>query len=393
MLKNYKHTAYASYIGYITQAIVNNVAPLLFLIFQDAFSLSLSQITALITVNFCVQLFVDLISAKIIKKTGYKPCVVAAHAFAFVGVASLSFLPFILSSYLGILLCVIIYAVGGGLLEVLISPIVEACPFENKKSQMSLLHSFYCWGVAGVVLFSTVFLFVFSKDAWKILCLVLSLVPLFNCFYFYSVPVNTLEGDTEKGNISSLLKNGSFWLFLLLMVAAGASEQAMGQWSSAFAESGLNVSKTVGDLLGPCSFALLMGTSRLLYAKFSEKINLLKCVFACGILCVVSYLVTAFSPVSVISLIGCAVCGFSVGIFWPGVFSLASERFERGGVGMFALLSLAGDLGCASGPTLSGCVSSLFGDSLNMGMAASVIFPVLLIAVCSFLIFKKVNKK
>lgn len=378
--KQWRHTQYASYLGYITQAVVNNLAPLLFLIFQEVYRIPLEQITLLVTVNFCVQLSVDMLSTRFVDKIGYRPCIVAAHFFAAAGLAGLGVFPRLLPDpFAGLLAAVFLYAIGGGLIEVLISPIVEACPTENKASVMSLLHSFYCWGSVGVILLSTLFLGAFGKGAWTVLALLWALLPLFNAFWFWRVPIARLTEEGEALPLGKLFSQKLFWIFAALMVAAGACELSMSQWASAFAESGLGVSKTVGDLAGPCFFAVLMGCARVVYAKVGHKLNLLNAQWMCGLLCVAAYLLAALSPVPVLALLGCGLCGFSVGILWPGTFSVAARYLPKGGTAMFALLALFGDLGCTGGPTLVGFVSGAFGGELKMGLLAAVVFPVFLI--------------
>lgn len=378
--KQWRHTQYASYLGYITQAIVNNLAPLLFLIFQEVYRIPLEQITLLVTVNFCVQLSVDMLSTRFVDKIGYRPCIVAAHFFAAAGLAGLGVFPRLLPDpFVGLLAAVFLYAIGGGLIEVLVSPIVEACPTENKASVMSLLHSFYCWGSVGVILLSTLFLGAFGKGAWTVLALLWALLPLFNAFWFWRVPIARLTEEGEALPLGKLFSQKLFWIFAALMVAAGACELSMSQWASAFAESGLGVSKTVGDLAGPCFFAVLMGCARVVYAKVGHKLNLLNAQCMCGLLCVAAYLLAALSPVPVLALLGCGLCGFSVGILWPGTFSVAARYLPKGGTAMFALLALFGDLGCTGGPTLVGFVSGAFGGELKMGLLAAVVFPVFLI--------------
>ena len=378
--KQWRHTRYASYLGYITQAIVNNLAPLLFLIFQEVYRIPLEQITLLVTVNFCVQLSVDMLSTRFVDKIGYRPCIVAAHFFAAAGLAGLGVFPRLLPDpFVGLLAAVFLYAIGGGLIEVLVSPIVEACPTENKASVMSLLHSFYCWGSVGVILLSTLFLGAFGKSAWTVLALLWALLPLFNAFWFWRVPIARLTEEGEALPLGKLFSQKLFWIFAALMVAAGACELSMSQWASAFAESGLGVSKTVGDLAGPCFFAVLMGCARVVYAKVGHKLNLLNAQWMCGLLCVAAYLLAALSPVPVLALLGCGLCGFSVGILWPGTFSVAARYLPKGGTAMFALLALFGDLGCTGGPTLVGFVSGAFGGELKMGLLAAVVFPVFLI--------------
>lgn len=376
---NYNHTMYACFIGYIVQAIVNNFVPLLFLTFQATYNIPLSKITMLVTINFGLQLLIDLLSVSFVDRIGYRASMLLAHICAAVGFLLLTILPEIFSDpFIGLLIAVTIYAIGGGLLEVLVSPVMEACPTDNKEKAMSLLHSFYCWGHVGVVLLSTLFFKLFGIENWKILAVLWAIVPIINTILFTKVPMASLIEEGETGlTIPQLFSNKIFWLFLLIMVCAGASEQSVSQWASTFAEKGLGVSKTIGDLAGPMAFAILMGTSRAFYGKYGERINLDLFMIYSGILCVISYLCIALVPSPIFGLIGCALCGLSVGILWPGSFSKASASIRGGGTAMFALMALAGDLGCSSGPTLVGMVSSHFGDSLNVGILSAIIFPIL----------------
>ncbi len=390
-----KTTMTACFIGYIVQAIVNNFVPLLFVTFQSTYNIPLSSITLLITINFVIQLFIDAFSAWFIDKIGYKASIIIAHICAIVGLASLTFLPELFSNhFIGILISVIIYAIGGGLIEVLVSPIMEACPSDNKEKAMSLLHSFYCWGHVGVVLISTIFFALFTTSNWKILTLLWTIIPLFNLLLFIFVPIYPLNEEGEKGSsIIDLFKKPIFWILMIMMLCAGASEQAVSQWASTFAEQGLGVSKTIGDLTGPMAFAFLMGTSRLIYGKFGEKLNLNRFMIISTILCISSYLLISLVPIPAISLIGCAICGFSVGILWPGTFSKASSAIKNGGTVLFAMLALAGDLGCSSGPTLAGFISGLFNDNLKIGILFSIIFPTLMLISLFILNRKKNNNK
>ena len=377
---SYGHTIYASYIGYITQAVVNNFAPLLFLTFAGSFSLSLEKITLITTVNFLIQLCVDFLSAKFIDKIGYRVSIVAAHLFAAAGLVGLAVFPALFgNAYAGLLTAVVLYAVGGGIIEVLISPIVESCPTEKKEAAMSLLHSFYCWGHVLLVVVCTGFFRIFGIENWRVLACLWAVIPLVNAFYFLFVPIYPVTGEHEKMSFGSLFREKLFWLFIVVMVCAGASEQAMSQWASAFAESALHVSKTVGDLAGPCAFAVLMGTARALYGKFSEKIPLRSFMAGSAVLCIGCYVLASCTKNPMVGLLGCALCGFSVGIFWPGTFSMASAALPGGGTAMFAFMALAGDLGCSSGPTLVGMVAEAAGGDLKTGLLAAVGFPILIL--------------
>lgn len=387
MKVNYKSTIYACFIGYVVQAVINNFIPLLFITFEHSYNIPLSQITFLVTINFGIQLIVDLLSAGFVDKIGYRVSIVLAHVFAALGLFLLTILPEILpSAYAGILISVAIYAVGGGLTEVLISPIMESCPTDNKEKAMSLLHSFYCWGHVGVVLLSTVFFKLFGIENWKVLTYIWMIIPIFNTMLFAKTPMVPLIADGEEGmGFKELFSEKIFWILMVMMVCAGASEQAVSQWASFFAEQGLGVSKAVGDLAGPMAFAVLMGSARAFYGKYGDKIDLDKFMTGSSILCIVSYFTVSLIPLPVISLIGCALCGLSVGIMWPGSFSKASAALRRGGTAMFALLALAGDLGCSGGPTMVGMISSAFDNNLKVGILTAIIFPVLLIVSIIFL--------
>lgn len=391
MKAKYRKTLLACYIGFVTQAICANFVPLLFMVFHDKYKISYGNLALISTTFYFTQLIVDFICAKIVDKIGYRPCIIAAEVTSGLGLASLAILPDNMPSpFIGIIICVIIYAIGSGLTEVLASPIIEACPFENKESMMSLLHSFYCWGFVGVILVSTLFFTCFGLENWKTLTLLWSLIPLYNIYNFITCPIENLLEEGESMTMRQLLGSKFFWIFIVLMVCAGSSEIAMSQWASAIAESALNVSKTVGDLAGPCGFAVCMGISRMLYGKFGEKVDLSIFMIASGILCLCCYLLAALASISVMGLIGCAVCGFSVGIMWPGSISISSKVIPRGGTAMFALLALAGDLGGSVGPAIIGNVSQIAGDNLQAGVLAGIGFPIGL-AVCVLAIRNRIT--
>lgn len=380
MKNKYQKTIYACFIGYISQAIVNNFVPLLFLTFQKSYHIPLSQITVLVTVNFAVQLLVDLLAISFVDRIGYKASAVIAQITAGAGLLFLTVLPEVLKSpFTGLLIAVVVYAVGGGLLEVLVSPIMESCPTDNKEKAMSLLHSFYCWGHVGVVLISTLFFTFAGIENWKVMAVIWAVIPALNALLFAVSPIAPLMEEDEKGmSIKELFREKLFWILLLMMVCSGASEHSVGQWASAFAEKALGVTKTVGDLAGPMSFAVFMGVSRVFYGKYGEKINLDYFMGGSCMLCVLAYLCISLTKSPVFGLAGCALCGLSVGIMWPGTFSKSAAALKRGGTAMFALLALGGDLGCSAGPTLVGTVSGAFGDDLKAGILAAVIFPALL---------------
>lgn len=380
MKSKYQKTLIACYLGFITQAITANFAPLLFLTFHRTYQISLGRIAFISTAFFFTQLLIDLFCAKYVDKIGYRKSVVASEIFSAAGLIGLAFLPSLLPDpYVGIMISVIIYAMGSGLIEVLVSPIVEACPFDNKDSVMSLLHSFYCWGSVGVILLSTIFFAIFGIENWRILSCVWALIPLFNTFNFISCPIESLTEEGEGFSIRQLFHIPIFWIALILMVCAGASEISMAQWASAYVESALGISKNIGDIIGPCLFAIMMGISRFFYGKYGKKLDLMKFMIASGILCLICYLLAALAPLPFLNLIGCGLCGFSVGIMWPGTISIASQKIPLGGTAMFAFLAMAGDLGGSVGPGIVGLVTQAANDNLKIGVLAGCVFPAVLV--------------
>ena len=391
----YSITLRACYLAFITQAITANLAPLLFLRFHTEFGISLGKIAVIPIAFFITQLIVDVICATLVNRIGYRTTVVFSEIFAGLGLIGLANLPYILPDpFTGILISAVVYAVGSGLIEVLASPIVEACPFENKASVMSILHSFYCWGCVGVILLSSLFFAVFGIENWRWLPCIWAVVPLYNIYNFAVCPIESLTEDGKEMGIGKLLKTPMFMLGIVLMVCAGASEISMAQWFSAFAESAVGLPKTVGDLVGPCMFAVAMGISRVFYGKFGEKVELTKFMLGSGTLCLACYFAAALSGSPVISLAGCIICGFSVGIMWPGTISILSKRLPRGGTAMFAFLAMAGDLGGSAGPGLVGIFAQLNNDDLKKGMLIGAIFPlVLIISVAGIMIKTRKERK
>ena len=392
MKNKYQKTMIACYLGFITQAITANFAPLLFLTFHRTYQISLGKIAFISTAFFFTQLLIDLFCAKYVDKIGYRKSVVASEILSAAGLIGLAFLPSLLPDpYVGILISVIIYAMGSGLIEVLVSPIVEACPFDNKDSVMSLLHSFYCWGSVGVILLSTIFFAIFGIENWRILSCIWALIPLCNTFNFISCQIESLTEEGEGFSIRQLFHIPIFWIALILMVCAGASEISMAQWASAYVESALGISKNIGDIIGPCLFAIMMGISRFFYGKYGEKLDLMKFMIASGILCLICYLLAALAPLPFLNLVGCSLCGFSVGIMWPGTISIASKKIPLGGTAMFAFLAMAGDLGGAVGPGIVGLVTQAANDNLKIGVLAGCVFPAVL--VLSVLLLKRKREK
>ena len=379
-MPNYKKTKTACYLGFITQAISANFAPLLFLKFHNDYNIPLGSIALISTFFFLTQLLVDLFCAKFVDRIGYRVCIVASEICAAAGLTGLAFLPDLLSNpFTGIICSVIVYAIGSGLIEVLCSPIVEACPFENKEATMSLLHSFYCWGAAATILISSLFFLLFGMDSWKWLAVLWAVLPAINIYNFATCPIERLVSNGKGMRIKQLFHTPLFWLAVCLMICSGASELAMAQWASAYAEAALGLSKTLGDLVGPFMFAVTMGISRVIFGKYGERMDLMKFMTGSGILCVICYLFTSLSSNPITGLAGCIICGFSVGIMWPGTISISSQKCPKGGTAMFAFLALAGDLGAAIGPGMVGGIADAVGGNLKTGLLFAVVFPVVLI--------------
>lgn len=389
---NFKHTVTACFIGYMVQAIVCNFAPLLFVDWEKEFNISMPQLTTIVTLTFFTQIVIDLLSAKFADKIGYKKCLFGAHLFSGIGFLLLAVLPYILPNpFVGIVISVALYSVGSGLLEVLVSPVVESCPSDNKAGAMSLLHSFYCWGTVGVIALSTIFFAVFGRENWRILTIVWAVFAILNGIFFCLVPIiEPTEENTEKKS-GSLFKNKIFIIAIVLMICSGAAELAMSQWASTFAETALGVSKTIGDLAGPMAFAVLMGTGRIIFSKLSKSINTEKYLVASAVLCIISYLLACLSPNAIISLVGCALCGLSVSAMWPGTISMSTRTMPNISTAMFAFLAVAGDIGCTSGPTLIGWLTDAVGGDLKKGLLFAIIFPVIMIL--AILLMRKESKK
>lgn len=394
--RTFTGTKIACYTGYIVQGIINNIAPLLFVIFSDKFNITLSKLSLLITINFATQLIVDTLSIKFVDKIGYKPLAIISQGIAFLGLASLGVLPHILSnSYLGIVISIILSAIGSGITEVIISPIVESIPGEKKTAEMSLLHSFYCWGQVAVVLLTTIMIKIFGNDLWYIAPIIWSFIPLINTINFIGVPIKPNLTSEEKTPFFKMLFSRQFVLLIIIMICSGASEIAMSQWSSYFSEAGLKVSKMTGDLLGPCLFAVLMGLGRIIFGFVGEKINLKTALTFSAILCAACYLGTCFINSPVISLLICALTGITVSIMWPATLSFAARLFPKGGGSMYSVLALSGDTGCTLGPwfisfmTIKMSTDATSGEALKIGLGFGALFPILMIVAISMLSLSK----
>jgi len=389
---NYQRTKIACYLGFVTQAITANFAPLLFVLFHRQYNIPLASLALVPAVFYIVQMSVDFFCAKF-ANLNYRRNIILSEITSAAGLIGLTFVPDLCPNPLvGLLLCVAVYAVGSGLIEVLCSPIIEACPFPNKEGMMSLLHSFYCWGAVGVILGSTIFFHFFGVNHWRILALIWALVPLYNIYNFSICPIEPIVSEGESKSMTQLFHNRVFWLFFLLMIAAGASESSMAQWTSAFAETSLGVSKTVGDLFGPCGFAFCMGLGRLWYGKHGSKAPLAMYMTWSGVLCLAGYLTASLSPIPQLALAGCMLSGLAVGIMWPGTISLSVGYVPNGGTALFALLALAGDVGGTLGPSFVGVFSGNQENGMSTGVLSASFFPLLLVA-CLLILAWSVKKQ
>ncbi len=392
-LKNFKLTRFGCYICFIIQAIIINFPPVLFLIFSNSYSIPLSKITLLVIINFVCQFVMDSLSALFSSKLNYRVMVLTANVFSTAGLILLGILPDILPDpYIGLVIATLICAIGSGLIEVMGNPIMQSCPKEKEGFSMGLLHSFYAWGHLGTILVSTFFLLTFGEESWRIMSFIWALVPTANIVIFLFAPIEQPSPEMEKtSSLSSLAKTEMFWLFIFLMLLAGACEQGIAQWASAFAETALLTTaipkesvKLIGDLLGPCFFALTMAISRMVYPKICERLDLRKTMILSSSLCAVCYISAGLSQDPFIALIGCGICGLSVGIMWPGTLDLAAKSCTFVGTALFAMLSLAGDVGCTTGPALVGFAADALGGDLKTGLLLGAILPILLVLALIF---------
>jgi len=382
--KKYKKTIYACYRGYITQAIIVNLSPLFFVIFQDNYNVSFVTLGSIVLLNFITQMLTDIAAIKFVEKVGYRVAAVTAHALASAGLLMLGFLPMIMPIIPALVISTVIFAVGGGLLEVLVSPIVDSVPGEAKESSMSLLHAFYCWGQVMVVLVTTLLLFLIGNKNWSIIPMMWAILPIYNLITFLKVPIIPPLSENERMPIKKLLKSKIFLIALLMMLCAGASELAIAQWASLFTEKALGVSKTAGDVLGPCFFGIMMGVGRTIYGVYGQKVRLLRVMILSAILCVISYIAASVSQNAAVSLVGCALCGLAVSLMWPGMLSMVAAKYTSGGAAMFGIMAIFGDVGCSVGPWLVGVVSQMCSglgaeSALRYGILAATIFPVIMI--------------
>ncbi len=400
MSKNYKSTLWACYLGYITQAITVNLATLFFVIFRKDFGITYTELGSIVLITFVIQIIVDASMMKLTYVIGYRTSAILAHVFSLVGLVLLGILPRIMQPFCGLLISILFYSVGGGMTEVIISPIVDSLPGDAKASGMCLLHSFYSWGQVAVVLITTVLLKLVGEGLWYIIPPVWAVIPLFNIFMFSRVPLVDIPPEESGSRITSYLRTPLIYGAIILMICGGASEMAMSQWASLFAESGLGVTKIVGDLLGPCLFAVNMGIGRTVYGICGKRINMKAALFSCSIFTLTCYMLTVFSGSAVLSLIGCSLCGLGVSLMWPGVLSMTSSEYgTMTSPALFAFLALAGDIGCSLGPWITGKVSDVYiaagtaassGGAIRTGLLAASIFPALMVAVSFiFLICKR----
>ncbi|MCQ2069739.1 MAG: MFS transporter [archaeon] len=379
---DYRHTFNACYITYVIQAALVTLAPLLFVTFSEEFSLGLDEITLLTTLNFGIQLVFDIISTKVIDRVGFRSAMIVSHILVSTGLVTMAFAPYVLDSpYMGLVLGTLVYGAGGGISEVVVNPIVVSCPVEDRSKALTILHSFFCWGQAIVVVLCTLFFVLFGTAQWSVMLCLWAVLPIANTAYVSLVPMADGKVSGNDGNrINGLLKLKVFWLFVVLMLCGGAAEHAMGQWASAFAEETLGISKTAGDLVGLGLFAVFMAVARTIYGKSGEGTDLYRYMLLSTLMCIVCLAVAAFSPYPWLALAGCALCGFATGIYWPGTLGMSSTAIPMGGTAMFALLSLAGDVGCSTGPTVVGFAADLGGGSLAFGLATAIVFPLIMVA-------------
>ena len=374
-MDKYLPTKIASYVGFVVQAVINNFLPILFIVFQNVYGLSYEKLARIIVFNFATQIIVDMCVPKIISALGYRKCAVMCQGLAALGLMMLGILPNIMeNTYFAIIMSVMVYAFGSGLMEVALSPLVEGLPSKNKRGSMAILHSFYCWGQAFTVIVTTALVLGFGFKNWTYVPLVWASIPFFNMFAFLKVPIIEPDKTEKRDGLLNLLRNDKFRLYMIMMLCAGAAEVAMAQWASLFAQNALGVSKVVGDLAGPCAFAVFMGTGRIWYALAAKKVSFKKTIIVMSIGACICYMMVAICNVAAVSLVFCAICGFTVSIAWPGIYSAGAVAFPKASAVMYSVFAMCGDTGCALGPWLIGIIADNLG--LNIGFAAASIFPI-----------------
>lgn len=357
MKKEFRLTLMAARMGFFTQALVNNLAPVFFVLFRVLYGFSYLQVGILAALNFTLQLFADITSPNLISRFGYRKCAMTAQALCAVGLILMPGLCILTGGvYISFIIPVLIYSYGAGMIEVLASPIVEAIPDLPENTKMSMLHSFYSWGQMTCVALTTLALHFIGYERWFLIPVLWSAIPIFGIILFSRARLDMADMAEKESEKGGRLFCRSFVLMLIIMTCAGASEIAMSEWSSLFAEEALGVSKVAGDLFGPCMFALFMGMGRMCHAKFGERLNLSRLIKACSLLCVICYVGAALLRPAAASLIFCALTGLSVSLMWPGALSLAAAR-NNGGARMYGLLAAFGDIGCIIGPVVTSSVS------------------------------------
>lgn len=385
MKNKYLSTKISGYTGFFVQAVINNFLPILFIALQDVYNLNYARLSVLVLFNFGAQIVIDMLAPKILALLGFRRAAFLSQFTAFFGLALLSVLPKIISPYLAILVCIIIYATGSGLTEVILSPMIEMLPTGNKSANMALLHSFFCWGQACTVLVTTALVYAVGFLNWHIIPLVWSVIPFVNMWAFLKVPIVEPDPTQKTATFLELLKDKRFIIYMIMMFCGGASEIAMVEWASIFAQTALGVPKVVGDIAGPCGFALFMGLGRIVYAKYSKQISFTKLIIALNIFGFICYMAVALCHIPFVSLLFCALCGFTVSISWPGIYSAGARTFARGGAVMFGVFAMCGDAGCSIGPWLVGVVADKF--SLNLGFGMAAVFPLVMV-ICGLYILK-----
>ena len=356
-MQSYKSTIAACYIGSFVQAIIVNTTPILFIPLREQFGLTFQQMGLLVLINFISQVGCDILFSNAIDKYGFRRFVVAAHGLAVVGLVLFAASPLLFDRpFAGFVTATIIFSGSGGLLELLLSPIVNAIPTDEKAGAMSVLHSFYSWGQAAVILLTTVLLFVFGRAWWQWIILIWTLVPLFNFFFLMRVPFAPNVPEEQRQGMDKILLKPFFIAALATILCGAAAELCISQWASAYLEEAMRLPKVVGDVGGVCLFAVMMGVGRLFYGMYGKKINVSLMMLIGTVGAAACYITVALSGTAVLSLLACGLCGLCVSLLWPGTLVVASEHYPLAGAWMFAILA-AGDIGASAGPWLMGVVA------------------------------------
>lgn len=358
--KSYQLTTISCFVGIFCQAVSSNITAILFIPLMTLYGLSYVHLGLLVGINFTTQVLVDIIASRLVDRYGFRVFVLPSDILAVIGLVLFGLTPVLFDNILtGLVFSTIIFSASCGLQEVMLSPIVNAIPHNDKGPAMALMHSFYAWGQVATIIITTLFLFFFGIENWQVIVFLWALVPLVNFFMFLAAPFPGVIHENQRMTMRDLILKPFYLVALLAIMGGAATELVMNQWSSTFSEKVLELPKVTGDILGMCGFAVFLGLGRVLYGRYGSKINMNNVLVGSAAAAVVCYIAVAISPLPAISLAACAVCGLAASLLWPGTLVITAEKYPLAGAWIFAILAAAGDIGAASGPFAAGVITDL----------------------------------